>query len=244
VEELICRLLPFENADGPANMATDEMLLQAAISGVATLRFYGWTVPTLSLGYFQSEKLRHGQAHLAELPFVRRPSGGAMLVHHHELTYALGLPPGNWEPGRNWPLRMHQIIVAALAELRIGASVYDGENLPRTQEPLCFRHITPGDVWIGRTKVAGSAQRKCRGAMLQHGGILLAQSPFAPTLKGIQELTGCNANVLEIADAVRRSFKRATLAQLVEGKLSDSECARREELRAGKYASANWNCKR
>src|SRR4051794_9107502 len=50
-----CWVLPFSTADGPANMALDEALLDAAAGGGpgAYLRCYGWTVPTLSLGYFQ-----------------------------------------------------------------------------------------------------------------------------------------------------------------------------------------------
>src|SRR5438309_2278318 len=49
------RLLPFAAADGPTNMASDEALLETASErGVAALRFYTWTEPTVSLGYFQS----------------------------------------------------------------------------------------------------------------------------------------------------------------------------------------------
>src|SRR5262249_13270053 len=92
VEELTCRLLPYTVADGQTNVATDEALLESALAGVATLRFYGWSEPTLSLGYFQSHTIRLADPLLAELPFVRRPSGGDTLVQHHELTYALALP--------------------------------------------------------------------------------------------------------------------------------------------------------
>jgi len=49
----VVRLLPFREADGPHNMAADEMLLEAAGVGQASLRFYGWSAPELSLGYFQ-----------------------------------------------------------------------------------------------------------------------------------------------------------------------------------------------
>ena len=52
---LTCQILPYEIASGPANMALDEALLDhvSARRDVACLRTYGWTVPTLSLGYFQ-----------------------------------------------------------------------------------------------------------------------------------------------------------------------------------------------
>ena len=86
------RVLPFATADGAHNMAADEVLLESAVAGTGSLRFYGWSEATLSLGYFQPHRIRGSDEWLAKLPFVRRPTGGEALVHHHELTYALGLP--------------------------------------------------------------------------------------------------------------------------------------------------------
>src|SRR5262245_58709107 len=95
------RLLPFAIADGPTNMAADEaMLLRAAEEGMASLRFYGWSPATLSIGYFQPAAIRLSDPRWATLPWVRRPSGGATLVHDRELTYALALPSGlPWQSG-------------------------------------------------------------------------------------------------------------------------------------------------
>ena len=73
---LSIRLLPFATADGAHNMAADEVLLESAVAGVASLRFYTWTPATVSLGYFQPVRVRDDDARLAALPFVRRPSGG------------------------------------------------------------------------------------------------------------------------------------------------------------------------
>src|SRR2546423_14521737 len=74
------RLLPFDTRPGPAALAADEVLLEhAAAGGVASLRFYQWAEPTLSLGYFQSAADRLADPLVAGLPFVRRASGGAGL---------------------------------------------------------------------------------------------------------------------------------------------------------------------
>src|ERR671938_8152 len=89
-----CRLLPSETADGPYQMAADDVLLAAAVEGVPSLGFYAGAPPTLSLGYFQRADERLADPKLAALPFVRRASGGGALVHHHEVTYALALPAG------------------------------------------------------------------------------------------------------------------------------------------------------
>src|SRR4051812_16012691 len=90
----VCRLLPFVTADGPWQMAADEVMLEAAVAGTASFRTYGWTAVTLSLGYFQPAAVRLADPLLASLPFVRRASGGATLVHDREVTYALALPAG------------------------------------------------------------------------------------------------------------------------------------------------------
>src|SRR5437868_10093883 len=92
MSRVACRLLRFARADGPHNMAADEVLLESAVAGMASLRFYGWSAPTVSLGYFQPERMRRADERLARLAYVRRPTGGGALVHHHEVTYALALP--------------------------------------------------------------------------------------------------------------------------------------------------------
>src|SRR4051812_32892006 len=104
------RLLPLESADGHTNMAADEVLLESALGGVASLRFYTWSAPTLSLGYFQHAAERAADANLSRLAWVRRSTGGAAIVHHHELTYALALPPGKeWASAEHWICRFHHI---------------------------------------------------------------------------------------------------------------------------------------
>ena len=91
---MTCFLLPYLMADGPANMALDEAMLEEAARGdAAYLRFYGWTVPTLSLGYFQRMADVRADPRWAGVPIVRRPTGGGAIWHHHELTYAIAVPP-------------------------------------------------------------------------------------------------------------------------------------------------------
>src|SRR5262245_39757909 len=91
----LCRLLSTAVASGAANMAMDETLLTSALErGVASLRFYRWSVPTLSLGYFQPHSEALADPNLVGVDWVRRPTGGAAILHHLEITYALALPAG------------------------------------------------------------------------------------------------------------------------------------------------------
>src|SRR5947199_7308592 len=115
-------LFPCQSGDGPAHMAADEALLGHAAAGRAALRFYTWSEPTLSLGYFQRAAERLADDRLAGLPYVRRPTGGGAIVHHHELTYALALPTGATPAGTNWVCRMHDVIRAALSEFGVASA--------------------------------------------------------------------------------------------------------------------------
>jgi lipoate-protein ligase A len=241
----LIRLLPTASAHGPHNMAADEVLLESAINGIASFRFYQWNPATVSLGYFQAEQTRRQDPLLGTLPFVRRSTGGATLVHHYEVTYAIGLPAGRpWQSAGSWLPRMHGIIAAAMRELSIHNYLYEPANDPPFRGHLCFHHFTAGDLMIGSSKIVGSAQRKRRGALMQHGGILLARSRHAPALPGILELTGRSLNIEETCVTVRRAFALATGWEMVEGGWTGVERNRIEELANNKYSQEVWNRKR
>lgn len=227
-------------------MAADEAALESAVRGVASLRFYTWTEPTLSLGYFQPAEERHADANLSRLAWVRRSTGGAAIVHHHELTYALALPQGKeWASEEHWICRMHHILQCVLATRGVKShAVICGEE-QKLGPTVCFLHQTPGDLLINGSKVAGSAQRKMRGALLQHGSILLHRSEYVPHLAGICDAPGAPriepealANELKVAFALDTSWTVTPSAWTAE------ELIRTAAIRAEKYANREWNEKR
>src|SRR5947207_9257265 len=70
-------------------MAVDELLLKST-STTPVLRFYSWSEPAASFGYFQ--KFREIE-HLTSLrPLVRRPTGGGLVPHAEDWTYSLAFP--------------------------------------------------------------------------------------------------------------------------------------------------------
>ncbi|HTU19662.1 MAG TPA: lipoate--protein ligase family protein [Gemmataceae bacterium] len=226
-------------------MAADETLLEAA-AGTASFRLYGWTQPTLSLGYFQASAGSRAYPRLDEISWVRRPSGGAALVHHREVTYALALPAGlPWQKrGESWLKTMHLILRDALGGLGVSARLCGDTEEPKRGDVLCFLHHTPGDLLIGKAKIAGSAQHKQRGALMQHGSILLAASPFTPQLPGIRELTGTALSVELLCAAVTEQLRKHTGWALVSAEWTPQEKARIEELAVGKFSQPAWNSKR
>ena len=240
------RLLPFAEADGATNMAADEAMLESAVRGGASLRFYTWSEPTLSLGYFQPAEDRAADANLARLAWVRRSTGGAAIVHHRELTYALALPPGKeWVSAEHWICRFHHILQRVLKRRGVEShAVVCGEE-QKLGPVVCFLHHTPGDLLIGGSKVAGSAQRKMRGSLLQNGSILLRRSEFVPHLPGICDRPGApEISAEELAGELAAEFEKDTGWTVTPGEWTAEERDRTAGIRAEKYANPAWNEKR
>ncbi|MFO0913155.1 MAG: lipoate--protein ligase family protein [Pirellulales bacterium] len=201
-------------------MAVDQALLERAADGIPALRLYGWAVPTLSLGYFQAWADRERHPPSVACPAVRRWSGGGAIVHDAELTYSLVVPQAQrWGPAaeRLYPL-IHGTLIDALAGCGVTARSWtparalEGPSDVEGGVPfLCFQRRSEGDLVIGPHKVVGSAQRRLRGAVLQHGSILWRRSPCAPELPGIADLSEWDA---ERAEEARGQFTADWLALL------------------------------
>ena len=191
-----CLVLPWERLGGPANMARDEALLECVAEdpAFAALRLYGWSEPTLSLGYFQSIADAETNPRWRGIPLVRRPTGGGALLHDQEVTYAIVLPRDH-EVARRTRL-LYEQVHAAILELLEESGVLArrrGEGDPRTETKparpfLCFADRDPEDLVANGAKLAGSAQRRRSGAVLQHGSILIKASQSAPELLGAMDL--------------------------------------------------------
>jgi lipoate-protein ligase A len=229
-------------------MAADEWLLhQAAAGGECCFRLYRWAEPTLSLGYFQSADDRFQDSRLSGAAVVRRISGGGAILHDRELTYCITVPAAHpltraLTRGRQDLYRaVHLTIVDTLAEVGIAASLCT--RMPSDTEPqpfLCFGRRMAGDVLVGETKVAGSAQRRIRGAVLQHGSLLLARSPWAPGLPGLEDISGTVVPEEQMIHQWMNKLAARLAWNWRPDALSDGERAEVARLAADKYASPQW----
>lgn len=228
------RLLFDPPASGTWNMAVDEALLESAAAGLATLRFYQWNEPTLSLGYFQCAADREQHAPSRKCPLVRRASGGGAIVHDCELTYSIALPMGDSRTTAATSLynTCHESLVQALAHFGVQAALHrpacDADRSGRDDRPpaqpfLCFARRTCGDIVCQNFKIVGSAQRRRRGAVLQHGSILLSESLRAPELPGIAQLVGVQITADDLAQAWSSSLAIRLGASTQGGGLSERE---------------------
>jgi lipoate-protein ligase A len=183
------RIIHDPPASGTWNMAIDEMMLETvAASGQPLLRFYEWSEPTLSLGYFQAIADRHQHAASLSCAAVRRSTGGGAILHDRELTYSIALPLADrWSQAATKMYDLfHGSLINTLAHFGFAATLCEATLHRLTGEPfLCFQRRAKGDVLLGSHKIAGSAQRRKFGALLQHGSVLFERSRFAPELFGI-----------------------------------------------------------
>lgn len=165
--------LVFESGrnDAALNMAMDEALLNASERlGKPVLRFYGWTEPAASFGYFQKYADIDRTTELR--PLVRRPTGGGLVPHDADWTYSLTFPPGHeWysvnavESYR----RVHEWIRAAFAELKIVSEL--APCCRKTEAGQCFVGYEKYDLlWHGK-KIAGAAQRRNKLGLLIQGSV-------------------------------------------------------------------------
>ena len=153
------------------NMAVDEVLLkQSETVGLPLLRFYGWTRPAATFGYFQSFRKVETLTQLR--PLVRRPTGGGLVPHESDWTYSLAIPPDHewWKlRARESYRRIHDWLRRAFERLDLGTSL---SPALRPEEPgQCFVGAERHDLLWRNRKIAGAAQRRNRNGLLIQGSI-------------------------------------------------------------------------
>ena len=254
-------------ARGAWNMAVDEVLLErVAEDEVPTLRIYRWERPTLSLGYFQSYAQR--QLHRASLDadVVRRLSGGGAILHDQEITYSLVLPSTHPLAANTQLLydTVHHAIVDWLTEFsatkeiswRLALCERQQKSVPREQPFMCFQRRSPGDVLLvdelpvdgatvsGDHKIVGSAQRRRRGSVLQHGSILWATSQAAPENCGFTNLTSVTVSLAEAAESLSSKIMASLQLTGENVRLTGEILAAAEKSCANRYNFPAWTERR
>ncbi len=202
---------------GDWNMAVDEWLLEQAITHNAlSVRIYRWEEPTLSLGHFQNwpvtvetlglESLPGSSPESlslkrwAELPVVRRLSGGGAILHDREVTYSIALPSMHQlasEPSRLYDLA-HQVIEKILESQGINVEARGRAEVGKDNAFLCYSRGDARDLLVGEEKVVGSAQRRRKGAILQHGSVLMKKSQLGG-YRGVCDFFPCEGGWEEVS---------------------------------------------
>lgn len=259
------RVLRDAPADGAWNMAADEAIAHAVGAGLApsTMRFYGWSRPTVSLGYLQRSE---GAVDLAAcrrlgIDIVRRPTGGRAVLHARELTYSVAVPlDGAWgdlSVAESFS-RVGEALVAGLRRLGVAATIGGGKSArsdpPRTD--VCFQLRRMPAILVSGKKLVGSAQRRWRRSLLQHGSILLGFDPamqravFPDWRDPVGGVTWLGTLLGEIPcrdtleTALTAGWVEATGTRCASGSLTEHERGRTEELAQTRYRESAWTFQR
>jgi lipoyl(octanoyl) transferase len=274
----VWRFIDSGNCSPSFNMALDEALLDWHSEGKfpPVIRFYGWDPATLSIGYFQKvEKeidLESVKAH--GLGFVRRPTGGRGVLHEHELTYSVIVSEDHPEMPKTVTEAYRVISEGILKGFhQLGLEAYFA--VPRTDEErsalknprsaVCFDAPSWYELVVEGRKVAGSAQTRQKGVILQHGSILLdldedklfslfkypservkdrMKSAFKNKAVAINEISSRRITLEEAKVAFYKGFAEGLNIELQPYQLTEEELAYVKRIAKERYESDEWNFKR
>jgi lipoate-protein ligase A len=230
-------------------MAVDDALLDSALpEDTAVLRLYRWSPACLSLGYFQSSQDRATHQDSIAADCVRRASGGGAILHDQELTYSFIFPASNLSSTQISGIYdlFHDSLISVLQKLGIPAvKCMDPPTVDRNNQPfLCFLRRSSGDVLLHEAKIIGSAQRRNKTHVLQHGSILLKRSPFSPELPGILELVDVDLTSLSWVNDWLENLTHRLQCQLTKHSLSHDQLKAAHKIETDRFLNPNWLHKR
>ncbi|SDI32077.1 lipoate--protein ligase family protein [Natribacillus halophilus] len=272
-------LLIDSGACSPAyNMALDERLLHWHSSGLIppVIRFYEWQPATLSLGYFQKihKEIDLEAVKRHELGLVRRPTGGRGVLHDQELTYSVIVS----EEHPKMPATVteaYRVISTGLLEgfkalgmdarFSIPSSESAREELKQPRSAVCFDAPSWYELVVEGRKIAGSAQTRQNGVILQHGALMIdldseqlfdlfqypservrrrMQAAFAKKAVPMNDLTAEKLEVPRVRAAFTEGFERGLDIQLSTYTLTPAQEKEVEDLAKTRYENEEWTYRR
>jgi lipoate-protein ligase A len=218
--------------DGSRNMAIDSALLdevEASPESRTIVRFYGWQVPTISLGRNQrvGKAVDPDYCRANGIDIVHRPTGGRAVLHDDELTYAVASNDseafgdsiyGNYK-------RVSEALCLAYNRLGVPAILAPDTRkvagLPEDSDPPCFISPSRYELMVDGRKVVGSAQRRIRRSFLQHGSMPITcnrealaratrmadAAPLETEMAGIAEFLSMRPTLEQLRGAFIRAFQ-------------------------------------
>ncbi len=232
------RLIKDSYHSGFMNMAIDEAIMIAHREGLVppTIRFYQWSPPAVSLGYFQDLKkeIDMDACQNMGIDIVRRPTGGKAVLHDKELTYSFVIK-------ENHPLVNDSIletykkisggIIRGLSYLGIKAKLFplreklqnvplEGKNKSKIFHPdiksICFSVPSQYEIQVDGKKIVGSAQVRKGGIVLQHGSLLIK-------LEKDKLFSVFNFPSIQVKEKLKSGFNAASLEEVLKREISFSE---------------------
>jgi lipoate-protein ligase A len=244
---------------GSLNMAVDEFLFDSLTEEPRTfLRFYQWERPTASLGYSQTagNVLDLAFCGAKAIDVVRRITGGKMVLHHQEITYAVASSDQSaFSPtlGGSYKI-ISQALMNGLVKMGLQPSLaqkaplfYAKGNLP------CFSRPAQDEIEVGGKKIVGSAQKRVGIKFLQHGSIPLQHdeallrsvsrlkaSPEEIRMTSLSETLGRDVDFRWAVNHLVDGFADFFKARFTPLTFTKQEREKIENLQKNKYENNDW----
>ena len=232
-------LLPTRTGGAAENMAVDFLLLQRYPAAEnARFRHYNWHRPAFTFGYSQLLGYVREQLPADEpVELCRRPTGGGVVDHRNDWTYALVIPGEHslYEERATESYRLvHACIASAFHQMGEPALLKEPkpatDTNPAASGPgVCFTRAENYDVVhpVTGAKIAGAAQKRSKKGMLFQGSIARAAVSAAVDWDRFEELLTAS-----LAQTLGLSPAPAPWPELAEDEVS----ALTEQ-----YSSEEWN---
>lgn len=240
------------------NMAVDEYLFDLCHRERAGFfRLYYWDKPSFSIGVSQKAEKAANTDYInsSGFAFVRRITGGKTVLHDDEITYSVVSSEDIFfkdnDLYKSYSL-ISGIILDALKISGIDAYFSKGSSpaLSKSNDP-CFSFPTPNEIEVAGKKIVGSAQKRDRQALLQHGSIPFSMdySIYAQGANSRENIIRRNMTTLgnvtasgreKIAENLKKVFTGFIGKELKEYIFTKKDEREIEKL-TDKYSSEEWN---
>lgn len=216
------------------NMAIDEILMrrQNLPGAQPALRFYSWSEPAYSVGYFQdvAEIARRFGTKNRKATLVRRLTGGGMVFHGNDLTFSLSLPnPNPFFKGdvKDSYLRVNEALRKGLVEIFPELDYADCKSVApsgrASNARVCFESPSCYDLLLRGKKVVGASQRRIGGAILHQSTIFLDEKKEA------------------LIARIVKGFEKAWSVNFQKMPLSAEELSEAQQIVGERYTQAEWS---
>jgi lipoate-protein ligase A len=166
-------VIPFSTDTPERNMEKDISLAREALKqNKFLLRWYGWKKLSLSFGYSQKKLF---ETYKGTIPKVIRPTGGGILIHGWDISFAFATPRGTFKSHLELYRFVSEIFVASLRNLGVNATYSRNKKGNYSRTGLCQLFPTFGEVLVnGRKFLAAAVRDFGRGNYLIHGSVYIA----------------------------------------------------------------------
>ena len=160
--------------DCSTNIALDEVFFTKE-NFEDTFRFYRWTQPAYTIGYFQKFPINKNDSY----PVVRRLTGGLSVLHNTDLSYSLIVSDKIWpyiyDQGKTYKV-VHDNIRKSLEAINIFCDKTNIED-SKLKSYSCVQTLYKDDLLLNGKKIVGSCQRRRGKRILVEGSIHLNLTP-------------------------------------------------------------------